>query len=217
MALAGGALAEGHAPKAAPKSANVLSPDQALARLLAGNARFATGKSACRDFAGEREVLTHGQNPYVAILSCADSRVALDHAFDEGLGDIFACRVAGNVADDDVIASFEYAIAHLGTPLIVVLGHTGCGAVTAAVETVTTGAAPPGHLPGLVNQIAPAVKAAQGMPGDLLANSIRANVAQTAAKVKDAGPILSAAVAQGKLRVVGGVYNLADGRVTMVA
>jgi carbonic anhydrase len=215
LAFAGSAFCAEHAPP--PKPQNVLTPDAALARLMAGNARFVKGVRDCRDLTDERAALTAGQNPYAAILSCADSRVALELAFDSGLGDLFACRVAGNFADDDMTASLEYAVAHLATPLILVLGHGGCGAVTATIESVKTGAAPPGHLPSLVAAIAPAVRTAQGMPGDLLANAVRENVVQTVAKLKAAGPIISPAANEGKVRVVGGVYNLADGRVDLVA
>jgi carbonic anhydrase len=215
LALAGPAFAAEHAPP--PKPQNELSPDEALARLMAGNARYVKGVRECHDLTDDRAALTKGQNPYAAILSCADSRVALELAFDAGLGDIFACRVAGNFDNDDVTASLEYAVAHLATPLILVLGHGGCGAVTATIESLKTGVAPPGHLPSLVAAIAPAVQAAQGRPGDLLANAVRENVVQTVGRLKAAGPIISAAAAEGKVRIVGGVYDLADGRVDLVA
>jgi carbonic anhydrase len=215
LALAGPAFAAEHAPP--PKPQNVLSPDAALARLMAGNARYVKGVRECHDLTDDRAALTAGQNPYAAILGCADSRVALELAFDSGLGDLFACRVAGNFDNDDVTASLEYAVAHLATPLILVLGHGGCGAVAATIESLKTGVAPPGHLPSLVAAIAPAVQAAQGRPGDLLANAVRENVVQTVGKLKAAGPIISAAAADGKVRIVGGVYDLADGRVDLVA
>jgi carbonic anhydrase len=215
LAVAGPAFSASHAPP--PKPQNVLSPDAALARLMAGNARYVKGVSECHDLLRDRVALTRGQNPYAAILSCADSRVPLEYAFDSGLGDIFGCRVAGNFANDDMVASLEYAVDHLATPLILVLGHSACGAVAATIESLKTGVAPPGHLPSLVANIAPAVKTAQGMPGDLMANSIRQNVVLTVAKLKDAAPIIAPAAAQQKVRIVGGVYNLADGRVELVA
>jgi carbonic anhydrase len=215
LAFAQPVFAAGHAPP--PKPQNALTPDAALARLMDGNARFVKGGRNCNDLSADRAALTGGQNPYAAILTCADSRIALEFTFDSGLGDLFACRVAGNIASDDVIGSLEYAIEHLATPLIMVMGHGSCGAVTAAVESVKTGVAPPGHLPSLVDGIAPAVRAVQGAPGDLLANAIKENVVQTVAKLKAAGPILSEAAEGGKVRIVGGVYNLADGRVDLVA
>jgi carbonic anhydrase len=215
FALAGPVLAAEPAPP--PKPQNVLSPDAALARLMAGNARYVKGEPQCHDFTKDRAALAGGQNPYAAVLCCADSRIALELLFDSGLGDLFACRVAGNFANDDVVASLEYAVDHLATPLIMVLGHGACGAVGATIESLRTGVAPPGHLPSLVANISPAVQAAQGMPGDLLANAIRENVVLTVAKLKAAGPIISAAAAQQKIRIVGGVYNLADGVVDLVA
>jgi carbonic anhydrase len=184
---------------------------------MAGNARYVKGAPECRDFTSDRQALKGGQNPFAAVLCCADSRIALEFAFDSGIGDLFACRVAGNFANDDVVASLEYAVDHLATPLIMVLGHGGCGAVGATIESLKTGVAPPGHLPSLVANIAPAVKAAQAMPGDLLANAVHENVVLTVAKLKEAGPIIDAASAKKKIRIVGAVYNLGNGRVDLVA
>jgi carbonic anhydrase len=214
LAASGSGLA---APaKAPPKLENVLSPDAALDRLMKGNRRYVEGVSRRHDFKHEREALTKGQNPYAGVLSCADSRVAPEYAFDTGRGDLFVCRVAGNLINDDVIASFEYAISVLGTPLIVVLGHQACGAVDAAIKSIKTSTTLPGHLPSLVTALTPAVNAARDQPGDNLDNAIRQNVVLTVAAVKIATPILSKAVDEKKLRVVGAVYDLADGRVVMV-
>src|SRR3984885_15777811 len=159
-----------------PKPQNVLSPDQALARLKSGNQRYVDGVMKRHEFGAERSTLLGGQNPYAGILSCADSRVTPEYAFDSGRGDLFIVRVAGNFAEEDGIASFEYTVKFLGTPLLVVLGHDKCGAVDAAIKTVKDGAELPGHLPHLVDHIAPAVKTALSEPGDLLANAIRENV-----------------------------------------
>jgi len=213
LALSGGAL---FAAGEIPKPENVLSPDEALARLKRGNERYVDGVMRRHDFTAERSVLAGGQNPYAGILSCADSRVAPEYAFDSGRGDLFVVRVAGNFAEEDGIASFEYAVKFLGTTLLVVLGHDKCGAVSAAISTVKDGAEMPGHLPHLVDHIAPAVKTAMGEPGDLLANAIRENVLLNVQKLQTASPILSDYVAQGKVRVVGGIYKLADGRVEWV-
>jgi carbonic anhydrase len=210
VALAGRAL---FAAGDTPKPQNVLSPDAALERLKKGNARYFEGVMRRHDFEAERGVLAGGQNPYAGILSCADSRVAPEYAFDSGRGDLFVVRVAGNFAEEDGIASFEYAVKFLGTTLLVVLGHDKCGAVDAAIKTVKDGAELPGHLPHLVEHIAPAVKTALSEPGDLLANAIRENVLLNIERLKTASPILSQAVADGKIRVVGGVYKLKDGRV----
>jgi carbonic anhydrase len=203
-------------PKVPPKAENVLSPDAALDRLMKGNQRYVEGISKRHDFKHEREALTKGQNPYAGVLSCADSRVAPEYVFDAGRGDLFVCRVAGNLLNDDVIASFEYAVSVLSTPLIIVLGHQACGAVDAAIKSIKGGTTLPGHLPSLVTALAPAVKAILDKPGDTLDNAIRQNVVLTVAGVKTATPILSKAVEDKQIRVVGAVYDLADGRVTLV-
>ena len=203
--------------KVPPKAENVLSPDAALARLMQGNQRYVAGVSKRHDFKHEREALTRGQNPYAGVLSCGpDLGSHLEYRLDAGRGDLFVCRVAGNLINDDVIASFEYAVSALNTPLIIVLGHQACGAVEAAIKSIKSGTTLPGHLPSLVTALAPAVNAARDQPGDNLDNTIKQNVVLTVGGVKTATPILSQAVEQGKLRVVGAVYDLADGRVVLV-
>jgi carbonic anhydrase len=203
--------------KKPPKPQNVLSPDAALERLLKGNARYVEGVSLRHDFRHEREALSGGQNPYAAILGCADSRIAPEYAFDSGRGDLFVCRVAGNFANTDTIASLEYAVAVLGVPLILVLGHDRCGAVDATIKSLKDDKPLPGHMPSLVEGIAPSVKAVSEQGGDMLGRAIRQNVVDNVAKLRAASPILSAAVQTHKLRVVGGVYRLKDGRVDIVA
>src|SRR5260221_10970916 len=203
--------------KKPPKPQNLLSPDAALQRLLKGNARYVEGVSLRHDFRHEREALAGGQNPYAAILSCADSRIAPEYAFDTGRGDLFVCRVAGNFANNETIASLEYAVAVLSTPLILVLGHESCGAVDATIKSLKDDTTLPGHMSSLVTAIAPAVKAVSQQGGDTLAKAIRQNVVDNVAKLRTATPILSAAVEQGKLKVVGGTYRLKDGKVDMVA
>src|ERR1700681_4393512 len=193
LALAGTAGAK--EAKQPPKPQNVLSPDAALERLRQGNRRYVEGVSRRHDFKQEREALVGGQNPYAGILSCADSRIAPEYAFDSGRGDLFVCRVAGNFANDDTIASMEYAVAMLGTPLIMVLGHDACGAVGATIKSLKDNVTLPGHLPSLVTSLTPAVNAASGSPGDPLNNAIRQNVIDNVAKLKSATPILSSAVA----------------------
>jgi carbonic anhydrase len=203
--------------KAPPKPQNVLSPDAALERLQRGNSRYVEGVSRRHDFKHEREALTAGQNPFAGILSCADSRIAPEYAFDSGRGDLFVCRVAGNFATTETIASLEYGVAVLGTPLILVLGHDSCGALDAAIKSLKDGTTLPGHLPSLVTGVAPAVNAVLQQGGDTLGKAIRQNVIDNVAKLRSATPILSAAVEQNKLRVVGGIYQLKNGRVDMVA
>jgi carbonic anhydrase len=202
---------------APPKPQNVLSPDAALERLMEGNGRYVDGEMTRHDFIGERPALALGQNPFAGILGCADSRVGPEFAFDIGRGDVFVCRVAGNFADVNSIASLEYAVAVLGTPLILVLGHNKCGAVDAAVKAVKDGKEFPGHIPLLIEAIRSAVKAAQDQPGDLLENAIKMNVVLNVEKLRTGGPILSEAVRGGKLKVAGGVYSLDTGRVTLIA
>jgi carbonic anhydrase len=203
--------------KAPPKPQNVLPPDAALERLLKGNARYVEGVSLRHDFKREREALAGGQNPFAAILSCADSRIAPEYAFDSGRGDLFVCRVAGNFANTDTIASMEYAVAVLGVALILVLGHDSCGAVDATIKSLRDDKPLPGHMPALVDAIAPSVKAVSQQGGDTLGKAIRQNVIDNVAKLSAATPILNATVEQRKLRVVGGIYRLSDGSVEMVA
>jgi carbonic anhydrase len=215
FALTGSALAK--ETKAPPKPQNVVSPDKALDLLVKGNARYVEGVSKRHDFKHEREALTSGQNPYAGILSCADSRIAPEYAFDSGRGDLFVCRVAGNFASDEMIASLEYGVAVLNTPLILVLGHESCGAIDAAIKSLKDNTTLSGHLPSLVTAIAPAVKAVSQQAGDTASNATRQNVIDNVAKLSSATPILSAAVEQKKLKVVGGIYRLKDGRVDMIA
>jgi carbonic anhydrase len=215
LALAPSVFAKSDKPP--PKPQNVLSPDAALDRLMKGNARYVEGVSKRHDFIHEREPLAGGQNPFAAVLSCADSRIAPEYCFDVARGDVFVCRVAGNFANDDVIASLEYAVAVLNTPLILVLGHDACGAVDATIKSLKDSTTLPGHLPSLVAALAPAVNAVKGQPGDTLANAIKRNVALTEDKLKSASTILGDAVTAKKLRIAGGVYKLASGRVELLA
>jgi carbonic anhydrase len=222
LALLGAALSVPALARAAekgepPKPQNVLSPDASLDRLMAGNNRYVEGNMRRHDFSTEREALAGGQNPFAGILSCADSRIGPEYAFDTGRGDIFVCRVAGNFANADTIASFEYAVANLGTPLILVLGHQACGAVDATIKQIKNGTTFPGHIPSLTKALTPAVKAVSKQPGNLLANAVKENVILTVQKLQAAGPILSEAVNQKKLRVVGGVYDLDTGKVELVS
>jgi carbonic anhydrase len=214
LALAPHALAA--TAKAPPKPENVVSPDDALARLMKGNTRYVDGVSKRHDFRHEREALSGGQNPFAAVLSCADSRIAPEYCFDTARGDLFVCRVAGNFASDDIVASLEYAVEVLSTPLILVLGHEACGAVAATIKSVTDGTTLPGHLPALVAALTPAVKAAQGASGDLLANATARNVLINVDKLRAAAPILKSFADNKKIRVVGGVYALRTGQVKLL-
>jgi carbonic anhydrase len=199
--------ASSFAQKAPPKPQNAVSPDAALNLLMEGNRRYVAGVSRRHDFKHERDALTRGQNPYAGILS----------AFDCGRGDLFVCRVAGNFANDDTIASLEYAISVLNMPLIMVLGHGACGAIDATIKSIKDGTTLPGHLPSLVTALTPAVKAVSDQSGNLLDNAIKKNVILNIEKLKTATPIIDKAVTEKKARIVGGVYNLGDGRVDFVS
>jgi carbonic anhydrase len=186
------------------------TPDAALARLKTGNQHHVAHRYTHPHQTSVRQhELVAGQHPIAVILSCSDSRVPPEVVFDQGLGDLFVVRVAGNVAGDHELASIEYAVEHLHCPLVVVMGHASCGAVTAAVE----GGHAPGHLPQLLHEIEPAVEKARGMPGDLVANTVKANVNEAVAHVR-ASPVLAEPLKSGALRVVGAVYSLDSGKVT---
>jgi len=197
-----------------------LSADQALRELLDGNQRFRSGnrltpRGKTEDFLA----LTHGQAPEAVIVSCADSRVAPEILFDVGVGDIFVVRVAGNVvggAGVSVKGSIEYAIAELNVPLILVLGHSGCGAVKAAIKHINDRDSLPGAISGMVELIKPAVAMSKGMPGDPLENAVRKNVEIAVERLQGLEPILAPRVKDGRVKVVGGVYDLLKGAVTMI-
>jgi carbonic anhydrase len=203
-----------------PKPGNAINADEALERLIEGNRRYVKGTMKQHDFATEREALAGGQNPYAGILGCADSRIGPEFAFDSSRGDLFVVRVAGNFVSDEGLASLEYTTAVLGTPLLVVLGHDACGAVEAAIKVVRDGEKLPGHLPGLVGHLKPAVKSvfarqytAPPTPAQYLSSAIDENVKLNVERLKNSGPLISKFVEQGKVRVVGGVYRLATGQV----
>ena len=195
------------------------TPEQALDLLVKGNQRYVAHKliSFEEDLNILKAATEEHQEPLAAVLSCADSRVPVELVFDQSIGHVFVVRVAGNVATPDTIASLEYGVAVLGTPLILVLGHDSCGAVDAAIKSLKDGTTLPGHLPSLVTGVAPAVNAVLQQGGDTLGKAIRQNVIDNVAKLRSATPILSAAVEQNKLKVVGGIYRLKNGRVDMVA
>jgi len=187
--------------------------EQALEKLMAGNKRFVAGKpTRPNQGAKRRGELTKGQWPFASILSCADSRVPPELIFDQGLGDLFIVRVAGNVADDPGIGSLEYGTAVLNAPLIMVLGHSACGAVDATLK----GGEAPGRIGSVVKLIVPAVEKAKGKPGDALANAIHANVTLTVDRLRTTTPILADFVEKKKLKIVGAHYDLASGKVELL-
>ena len=200
-----------------PLPKNVMTTDEALERLMAGNARYVAGQSTPLDFREDRAALVSGQNPYASILSCSDSRVSPEFCFDEQRGDLFVARVAGNYLTTDFVATREYAAAILRAPLIMVLGHESCGAVRAAIDAVDNNTQFPGHIQSLASALAPAVRAAKNLPGERFENVVKMNVIRNVDKLRKQPPILSKLTANRKILVVGGVYSLKTGKVELVA
>jgi carbonic anhydrase len=192
---------------------SALNPDLALKRLLDGNKRFVDRKRETpnQTFARLTEVAQE-QKPFAAILSCADSRVTPEIIFDQGIGDLFVVRVAGNISTTEDIASEEFGTLVLGAKILLVLGHERCGAVKAAV----TGGEFPGLIGSLVYAIKPAVDASEGKPGDRLENAIKTNVLLQTKRLQTS-PVIFKLVQQGKLKVVGGYYDLDTGKVELVS
>jgi carbonic anhydrase len=190
---------------------------------MAGNERYIQGKGVHKvDESVRRVALAEEQKPYAAILGCADSRVPPEVIFDQGLGDLFVVRIAGNTAVDPlVIGSVEYAAEHLGSVLLMVLGHQGCGAVKAAVATVTEGAHQEGEIQSFVDPIVPVVeKTKKESPNaskdDLVDQSIQANVKHSVDELSHSEALLEHLVEEGKLKIVGGEYDLKSGKVELV-
>jgi carbonic anhydrase len=209
MSWCSGAWAAGAGPE--------VTADQALATLQQGNLRFVAGKQehSRQDFDRRNMTASKGQHPFATILSCSDSRVPPEILFDQGIGDVFIVRVAGNVANVDEAASIEYAVDHLNTPLLVVLGHTNCGAITAVVE----GAEAHGNVPALLKSIVPAVartkaKDPKASGEHLLNECIKANVWQAIEDLFRTSAIVTAKTKDGKIKVVGALYDITTGRVS---
>jgi len=192
---------------AAEHPAASVSADSALAKLKEGNLRFASSEvSQSKPIAARRAETAQEQHPFAIILGCADSRTAPELIFDQNLGDLFVIRTAGNLVDDHALGSIEYAVAHLGARLVVVLGHQRCGAVKAALESDHA----PGHIESLVRDIQPAVKAAKGKPGDALSATVTENARQVAAQIKAKAALGDLAK---EVRIVSAVYDLDTGKI----
>jgi carbonic anhydrase len=195
----------------AQKAEEMVTSVSALAELKEGNKHHVAHRySHPHETAGRQLQLTTGQHPHAQILSCADSRVPPEIIFDQGLGDLFVVRVAGNVAADAEVASLEYGAEHLHIPLLVVLGHQHCGAVTAAVE----GGEQVGHIPTLLALLQPALEKSRGLAGDAIENVVKMNVEMVVDQLHSSTPVLSQLVKDGKLKIVGGIYSLDTGKVT---
>ncbi len=188
-------------------AAEALDP---IERLAQGNERFCDGRLRfVQDVLSRRENLAKGQHPFAVVVGCADSRVAPEIVFDQGLGDLFVVRVAGNVLSDPDLGSIEYAIEHLGAKLIVVLGHERCGAVKAVLD----GGHLPAHLASFVPSLSPAVAQAKAQGGDVLDNAVRANVARIVTKLEHCEPLLAEHAHFQLVKIVGARYDLDTGAV----
>ncbi len=201
----------------APPPPNAIAPADALKRLLDGNARYVANAPNERDFSSGRAARAQVQYPIAAVLSCADSRVAPELAFDQAPGDLFVVRVAGNIVNPDLLASLEYGVHFLGVPLVMVLGHTGCGAVDAAIKVLKTKAVLPGHLPDLIAAIKPAVIVAERtQSGDLLDNACAENVRRQVTRLKSSPPVIQKSFAGKQIDIVGAMYDLRTGQIALV-
>ncbi len=195
------------------KEAAGIHADEALQELIEGNQRYVEEKSAHHGEKMKRRAeVANVQRPFAVIISCSDSRVPPEIIFDQGIGDLFVVRVAGNILNDVVLGSVEYAAAHLRSPLIMLLGHKRCGAVDATLK----GGGVRGHIGSLVKAIKPAVIRAKGTPGDLLNNAVIANIELGVQELKSSKPILAGSVKKSILKVVGAYYDLDTGRVDIV-
>lgn len=195
----------------------IATPQQAWERLLEGNERFVANTSSHpRQDAARRAELVSGQHPFAAILGCGDSRLAAEIIFDLGLGDAFVVRTAGQVLDDAVLGSLEYSAAELEIPLIMVLGHDSCGAVTATRNSLISGTMPPGFIRNLVEGILPSV-ISPNLPDDATINEmVIEHTRQTAARIAEQSAIIREAVEGGTVAVIGVFYHLADGKAELV-
>jgi carbonic anhydrase len=191
-----------------------LTPDAALALLKEGNAAFISDTPIVvpSDHRRRMEIAT-AQTPFAILVGCSDSRVSPEILFRRGLGELFIVRVAGNTVDRAGLGSIEYAVAQLGVPLIVVLGHERCGAVQAAVDVVERDVSLPGSIGELVGPIIPAVLKARHEAGDLLTNAVRENIRRVALRIVQSSPIVGQAVAAGRVKVARAYYDLAEGTV----
>ncbi len=200
---------------AAKQEQAALTPAQVLAWLQRGNERFASGKPQPRDMLHDQRVTAVGQYPRAVLLSCIDSRAPAEFIFDTGLGDLFNARIAGNIADLDLVGSMEFACAVSGAKLVVVMGHTSCGAIKGACDRVELG-----NLTGLLDKIQPAIQAVQDVPGERNSKNTRfveavaeANVRLTVERIRALSPVLRDLERQGRIQIVGCLYDLATGRV----
>ncbi len=188
------------------KKVNIMNPEEAIKKLKEGNARFVSGKSNHRDLVAQRRALVGGQKPFAIILTCSDSRVAPEHVFDAGLGDLFVVRTAGNIVDAIALGSMEYAAEHLGSTFLVVMGHESCGAVKAACMSDRA----EGNIGAIVKELQSAVKMGNREP----ARVVEENVKYVLKTIRAKSGILSRLEKEGKLKIAGAVYALSTGEVS---
>jgi carbonic anhydrase len=219
----GGLTAVGTVGLAGPAAAQpagdapVDTPEAALARLREGNRRFVRGRGR-HPHQSPRDIreLANGQDPFAIVVGCADSRVPPEVLFDQGLGDLFDNRVAGNIVDTIMLGSIEYAVEHFAPPVLVVLGHERCGAVSAAVEVIESGGHAPGAIGAIVEALRPVVEPLIGGPGDVVEAAVRANVLAQARHLTEVSEIAREKVHAGELTIVGARYDLDSGRVVLL-
>jgi carbonic anhydrase len=212
FALAG-AMRPVRAAEGAPTS---LTPDEALAALKSGNERYVSDPEICSlDLAKQRASVAGHQAPWATIIACADSRVPPELIFGgRGVGELFVARNAGNLVDTATLGTVEYGAAVLGSPLIVVLAHTACGAVKAACDVVTKNATYPGAIGPMIEPILPAALAVRGEPGDYVNNAAKKSAQRTAARVTAVSTLISGLAGEGKLKIVAAIYDLETGVVS---
>ena len=196
--------------------ARITNPDEAIQALIEGNERFIKGSMHNHDHEAARRRGAVGQSPFAAFIRCADSRVAPELVFDQTIGDLFVCGIAGNIPTPEIIGSLEYSVAMLKTPLVVVMGHSNCGAVESAMQHEHDPGSLPGHLAGLVSNILPACIESRNAE-DRLAKAIEINVLNAMKQVNDNSTVIAEAVDSGACKVVGGVYDLESGMFTLVS
>lgn len=194
----------------------ITNPDEALGHLMDGNARFIEARMMHPAQDPEHRLrVSQGQQPFAVILTCSDSRLPPEVIFDQGLGDLFVARVAGNIADAALLGSVEYAVGHLNTPLIMVIGHERCGAVEATLDSIQHNSKPHGDVGALVEAITPAVPVAEQRPGDLLENTIRVNAEMSRDAIAKSSE-LADKIKTDAVKVLAAYYSLDDGKVTQL-
>ena len=207
------AVAQGFRPAPAAAIGTSLTPESVLTTLMAGNQRFVEHHEQHPHLSSARmQAIAQAQHPIATVLSCADSRVPAELLFDTGLGDIFNVRVAGNIVTPEVLGSLEYAVELLGTPVLMVLGHERCGAVTAAVQNESV----PGHIGDFLDEIQPAVAQVKDMPGDVIDNAVKANVKLQMAQLLKQSNLIQTRQSSGAVQIVGARYDLDSGVVELL-